>query len=79
MLRNLGVEVSSRLSLMILSYDLSTVIIFSRRITYWVDVSSSAVIDSCAKVSVTEDAAVLNIGDNGMDILLMVPQVGIYL
>ena len=64
---------------MILSYDLSTVIIFSRRITYGGDVFSSDVIDSCSKVSVTGDAAVLNIGDNGMGIFFMVLRFGISL
>ena len=45
-LRDLGVEVSSRLSLMRSSYDISTVIPLFRRITYGGDVCSSDVIDS---------------------------------
>ena len=75
----LGVEVSFRVSLMRSSYDCSTVIAFSRRITYVGDVCSSDVIYSCSKVSVTGDAAVFNIGYNGIDIFLMVPRVGISL
>ena len=51
----------------------------SRRITYGGDVGSSDVIDYCYKVSVNGDATVLSIGDNGIGILLMVPQVGISL
>ena len=71
------VGVSSRLSFMRLLCDLSTVIPFSRRITYGADVCSSDVIYSCYKVSVNGDAAVLNIGENGMGIFLMVPRVRI--
>ena len=62
-----------------LFYDLLTLIPLSRRITYGGDVCSSDVIDYCYKVSGNGDAAVINIGDNGMEILLMVPRVGIYL
>ena len=62
-----------------LSYDLSTVVPLSRRITYGGDVCSYDVIDSCSKVSVDEDAAILSIGDTGMEILLMVPRVGVLL
>ena len=61
------------------SYDLSTVVPFPRRITYGGDVCSSDVIDSCSKVPVNGDAAVLSIGDNGMGIFLIVPRVGISL
>ena len=77
-LGDLGVEASSRLSFMRPSYDLSTVVPFPRRITYGGDVCSSDVIDSCYKVSVNGDAAVLSIGDTGMGIFLMVPRVGVY-
>ena len=52
-LGDLGVEISSR-SFMRSSYDLSTVVPFSRRITYGGDVCSSDVIDSCSKVSLPE-------------------------
>ena len=79
LLRDLGVEVSSRLSFMISSNDLSTVLPLSRRIIYGGDVFSSDVLDSCYKVSVNGDTTVLSIGDTGMGIFLMVPRVGIYL
>ena len=49
---DLGVEVSSRLSFMRSSYDLFTVVPFSRRITNGGDVCSFDVIDSRSKVSV---------------------------
>ena len=75
----LGVEVSFRLSLMRSLYDRLTVMPLSRRITYVGDVYSSDVIDSCFKVSVTGEAAVFNIGYNGIGIFLMVPRVGISL
>ena len=65
-LGGLGVEVSSRISFMRSSYDLSTLVPFSRRIKYGGYVCSSDVIDSCSKVSVTGDATVINIGHNGM-------------
>ena len=61
------------------SYDCSTMIPFSRRITHGGDVCSSNVIDSFSKVSGTGDAAVFNIGDNGIGTFLMVPRVGISL
>ena len=79
LLGDLGVEVSSRISFMRSLYDLLAVIPLYRRITYVGDVCSSDVIDYCSKVSVHGDATVLNIGDNGMGIFLMVPRVGIYL
>ena len=79
MLGDLGFEVSSRVSLMRLLYDRSTVIPLSRRITYGGGVGSSDVIYSCSKFSGTGDAAVFNIGDNGIGIFLMVPRVGISL
>ena len=72
-LGDLGVEVSSLLSFMRSSYNLSNVVPLSRRITYGVGVCSSDVIDSCSKVYVDGDAAVLGIGDTGMGIFLMVP------
>ena len=45
-LGDLGFDVSSRVSLMRLSYDRSTVIPLLRRMTYGGDVGSSDVIDS---------------------------------
>ena len=60
-LGDLGVEVSSQLSFIRSSYDLSTVIPLSRRITYGGEVFLSGVIDSCSKVSLPGDAAVFNI------------------
>ena len=76
---DLGVDLSSRVSLMRSSYDCSTVIQFSRRITYGGDFGSSDVMDSCSKSSGTGDAVVFNIGDNGIRIFLTVPRVGISL
>ena len=61
------------------SYDRSTVMPLSRRLKYRGDGGSSDVIDSCSKSSGTGDAAVFNIGDNGIGIFLMVPRVGISL
>ena len=74
-----GGEVSSRLPFIRLSYDLSTVVTLSRRITYGDDFCSSGVIHSCSKVSVDGDAAILSIGDTGVGIFLMVPRVGVSL
>ena len=79
LLVDLGVDVSSQVSLMRFLYDRSTVMPFSRRITYGEDVGSSDFIDSCFKYSGTGDNAVFNIGDNGIRILLMVTRVGISL
>ena len=79
LLGDLGGEVSSRLSFMRFSYDLSTVVPLFRRITYGGDFFSSDVIESCSKGSVGGDAAVLSIGDNGMGIFLMAPRVGVSL
>ena len=59
LLGDLGVEVSSRLSFMRSSYDLSTVVPLSRIITYGDDVCSYDVIDSCSQVYVDGNAAVL--------------------
>ena len=61
------------------SYDRLTVIPLSRRITNGGDFRSSDVMDSFSKSSGTGDAAVFNIGDNGIRIFLMVPRVGISL
>ena len=72
-LGDLGGEVSSRLSFMRFSYDLSTVVPLSNIITYGGDVCSS---DSCSKVYVDGDAIVLSIGYTGTGMLLMVPRVG---
>ena len=79
LLGDLGVDVSSWVSLIRSSYDCSTVIPLYRRITYGGDVGSSDVIDSCSKFSGTGDVAVFNIGGNGIGIFLMVPRVGISL
>ena len=79
MLGDLGVDLSSRVSLMRSSYDRSNVIPLSRRITYVGDLGSSDVIYSCSKSYLTGDATVFNIGYNGIGIFLMVPQVGISL
>ena len=75
LLGDLGVDLSSQVSLTRLSYDRSTVIPLSRRITYGGDVRSSDVIDSRSKSSGTGDVAVFNIGDNGIGIFLMVLRV----
>ena len=79
LLGDLGVDLLSRVSLMISLYDRSTVIPLSRRITYGGDLGFSDVINSCSKSFGTGEATVFNIGDNGIRILLMVPQVGISL
>ena len=79
LLGDFGVDLSSRVSLMRSSCDSSTVIPLSRRITYGGGFGSSDVMDSCSKSSGTGDAAVFNIGDNGIGIFLMVPRVGISL
>ena len=79
LLGDLGVDLLSRVSLMISLYDRSTVIPLSRRITYGGDVRSSDVIDSRSKSSGTGDVAVFNIGDNGIGIFLMVLRFGIYI
>ena len=76
---DLGVDLLSRVSLMRLSYDRSTVIPLSRRITYGGVFGSSDVMDYCSKSSGAGDTTVFNIGDNGIGILLMVPRVGISL
>ena len=47
LLGDLGSEVSSRLSFMRMSYDLSTVVPDSRRITYGGDFCSSDVMELC--------------------------------
>ena len=79
LLGDLRVDVSSRVSLMRSSYDCSTVMTLSRRITYVGDVGLSDVIDSCSKSSGTGDVAAFNIGDDGIGIFLMMPRVGIFL
>ena len=76
---DLGVDLSSRVSLMRSSYDRLTMIPLSRRITYGGDFGSSDVMYYCSKSSGTGDAAFFNIGDNGIRILLMVPRVVISL
>ena len=76
MLGDLGGEVSSRLSFMRSSYEISTVVPESRRITYWGDCFVSYDMDFFSKGSANGDAAQLRIGDTGMEIFLMVPQAG---
>ena len=79
LLGDLGGKVSSRLSSMRSSYDISTVVPLSRRITYGGDFCSYDVMESCYKGSVDGDAIVLSIGDTRMEIFLMVPRVGVSL
>ena len=79
LLGDLGVDLSYRVSLMRSSYDRSTVIPLSSRITYGGGFGSSDVMDSCSKSSGTGDAVFFNIGDNGIGIFLIVPRVGISL
>ena len=79
LLGELGGEVLSRLSFMRSSYDISTVVPFSRRITYGGNFCSSGVMESCSKGSLGGYTAVLSIGDTGMRIFLMVPRVGVLL
>ena len=69
-----GGEVSSRLSLMRSSYDLSTVVPESRRITYGGDYCVSDDMESLSECSVDGDATHFRIGDTGMGILFMVPR-----
>ena len=61
---------------MISSYDFSTVVPDSRRITYGGDSCVSDSMESLSEGSVYGDAAHLMIGDTGMGILLMVPRAG---
>ena len=61
------------------SYDLSTIVPESRRITYGGDFCSYDVMESCYKGSVDGGVVVLSIGDTGMVIFLMVPRVGVSL
>ena len=75
MIGDLGDELSSRLSFMKSSYDLSTVVPEPRKITYGGEFCSYDVMESCSKGSVDGDAAVLSIDDTGMVIFLMVPRV----
>ena len=62
---------------MSLSYDISTVVPESRRITYGGDFCSSGVMELCFKGSVDGDATVLSIVNTGMGIFLMVPQASV--
>ena len=73
LLGELGGELSSRISLMRLSYDISTVVLEYRRITYGGDVFPSDDMELCSKGSVDGEGALLSIGDTGMGIFLMVP------
>ena len=75
----LGFDLSSQVSLMRSSYYRSTVIPLYSRITYGGDFGSSGVMDYFSKSSGTGDAAVFNIGDNGIGIFLIFPRVGISL
>ena len=79
LLGDLGVDLSSRVSLMRLLHARLTVIPLSSRITYGGGFGSSDVMDSCSKSSGTGDAAVFNIGGSGIGIFLMAPRVRIYL
>ena len=74
MLGDLGVEVSFQLFFMRSSYDLSTVVPYSRRITYGVNCCLSDYMESFSEGSVDVDAANFRIGDTGMGIFLMVPR-----
>ena len=73
MLGDLEVEVSSRLSWIRSSYDLSTVVPESRRITYGGDYCVYDDLESLSECPVDGDAAHFRIGDTGMGIFFMVP------
>ena len=60
---------------MMSSYDFSTVLPDSRRITYRGDCCVSDYMDSLYEGSVGGDATHFSIGDTGMGIFLMVPRV----
>ena len=79
LLGDLGGEVSYRLSFMRSSYDLLNVVTDSRRITYGGDFCSSDVMELCSKGFVDRDATVLNIGDTGIEIFLIMPRSGVLL
>ena len=72
-------EASSQRSWMRLSYDLSTVVPESSRITYGGDSCVSDDMESLSGFSVDLDTAHFRIGYTGMVILLMVPQAGAFL
>ena len=74
LLGDLGGEVSSCLSLMMSSYDILTVVTYSRRITYGCDCCVSDDMESFSEGYVDRYAAHFRIGDTGMGIFLMVPQ-----
>ena len=76
LLGDLGVEVSSLLSLMSLSYDFSTVVPESKRITYGGACCVSDDMESCSEGSMDGDAAHFRIGDTGMGIFLMASLAG---
>ena len=76
LLGDLGGEVSSQLSLIRYSYDLSTVVPESRRITYGGDCCVSDDMESCSKGSVDGYSAHFRISDTGMGISLMVQRAG---
>ena len=78
LLGDLGGEVSSWLSFMRSSYDISNVVTESRRIIYGGDFCSSDVMETCSKGSVGGDDAVLSIWDTGTGILLMVPRACVF-
>ena len=77
LISDLGGDLLSQLPFIRPSYDLSTVVTFSRRITYGGDFCLSDVFEFCSKGSVDRDAAVFIIGDTGIGIFLMVPRVGV--
>ena len=79
LLGDLGGDLSSQVSLMRSLYYRLTVVPLSRKIIYGGDFGSYDVMDSCSKSPGTGDAAVFNIGDNGIRIFLMVPRFGISL
>ena len=64
---------SSRLSWMRSSYDFSTLVLASRRITYRSDSCISDDMESLSECSVGGDATHFSIGDTGMGIFLIVP------
>ena len=61
-----------------LSYDFSTVVPDSRRITYGGDYCVTDEMESLSDCSVDVDSAHFIIGDTGMGLFLMVPQAGTY-
>ena len=73
---DLGGEVPSRLSLMRSSYNLSTLVLESRRITYGDDSCVSNDMESLSEVYVDRYSAHFRIGDTAMVIFLLAPKAG---